>query len=43
MSLRNFLRLSFAGLLLLLLMSDAASYAQSKSAGRQITVYQDPG
>ena len=40
---RNFVRLCFAGMLILLLMSDAVSYAQSKSAAATITVYQDPG
>jgi hypothetical protein len=40
---RKFARLGFAGLLFLVLMSDAASYAQSKSAATPVIVYQDPG
>jgi hypothetical protein len=40
---RNFVRLGFATMFLFLLMSGAASYAQSKSAATPITVYQDPG
>ena len=43
MYLRNSLRLRDAGILLFLLMSGAASYAQPKSAATSITVYQDPG
>jgi hypothetical protein len=43
MSLRSFFRLCFAGSLLPLLMSGAASYAQSKSPATSITLYQDPG
>jgi hypothetical protein len=43
MHLRNSFRLRYAGILLFLLMSVAASYAQSKSAAPSITVYQDPG
>ena len=39
---RNFVRLGFAGCLLVLL-SAAASYAQSKSAATPAIVYQDPG
>jgi hypothetical protein len=43
MHLRNSFRLRYAGILLFLLMSGAASYAQPKSAAPSITVYQDPG
>ena len=43
MSLRNSVRLRYGSILLFLLMSGAASYAQPKSAATSITVYQDPG
>jgi hypothetical protein len=43
MRLRNSFRLGYASIFLFLLISGAASYAQSKSAATSITVYQDPG
>jgi hypothetical protein len=40
MSLKNFLRLWSAGMLLFLLMNGAAGNAQSKSPATSVTVYQ---